>query len=656
MKSRVQIARDVIAGYYGSGDARIAKLKQEGYNPGVVQGDVNTLLCCRENIINNIRAQAVSIAANNNWWYIYWTEPYGHECAICHPHGGANHGWQCIGAGIAAWHHGGLPIKCNCGVIDNGTGEKIYAASTDAKALSLAQNAMGFKDIEVIRNNGKAIPKSKAQPGDIALMILEGGVFQHLYVIMSDSKVFDSSHGATKADDIRADRNFSGRYVSYMKVLIRYTGDGLTTPPKRTIDQLAHEVIDGLWGSGTSRQTALKQAGHDYNAVQKRVNEILNPSPAPAPTPTPTPTPSEGEAYPGAYPVVKKYLEPGDKGTEVTKLQNYLNWYTDGQFFKECGGADGIYGKNTLRYVNKMLTDFFGAKEADGLVGNKTIAKMKAYRKPKKPTPGGGYTGKFPTYRLVKDNAKVKADACKWAIWIAGWNIFHYGHGQHAHHNGCYFCGTQRLKQNHGIVDPDFTYCCNPFVGAAYAHGGGDAEAYKKCNNCSSLDFGTGSGSYEKSKNYDNLGHPAKSKLQAGDVLCNDHHVALYVGNGKVAEASGGDDNVRNSKAWNNSIHVVDLTDSKYKSFPRVYRYNGSVDCDRIITYGEVSDRIYDLQNYLNWYFDGAFFKECGEADGYYGKNTLKYVKMMQTDFFGTKEADGSIGQKTIEKMKAVTK
>ena len=59
MKSRVQIARDVIAGYYGSGDARIAKLKQEGYNPDVVQGDVNTLLCCRENIINNIRAQAV---------------------------------------------------------------------------------------------------------------------------------------------------------------------------------------------------------------------------------------------------------------------------------------------------------------------------------------------------------------------------------------------------------------------------------------------------------------------------------------------------------------------------------------------------------------------------------------------------------------------
>ena len=655
MKSRVQIAREVIAGIgdWGSGDTRIERLRKAGYDPEQVQGDINTILCCRENIITNMKAMARYIADNNNWWYIYWTEQYGHECAICHPHGGANHGWQCIGYAAAVWHHGGLPSICYCGTVANEEWEYILNAKTDADALRKAQKCLGIKDIQVIRNK-KGIPKSQAKPGDMAAIFHKDGEYYHTFIIMSDSKIADSTTQSPKANNIRADRNFSGRYTSDLKVLIRYTGNGLVTPPTRTIDQLAHEVIADLWGSGDSRKTALTQAGHNYNAVQKRVTEILNPTPAP--TPTPTPTPSEGEAYTGAYPVVKKYLEPGDKGTEVTKLQNYLNWYTDGQFFKECGGADGIYGKNTLRYVNKMLTDFFGAAEADGLVGNKTIAKMKAYRKPKKPTPGGGYTGRYPAYRLVKDNAKVKADTCKWAIWIAGWNIFHYGHGQHAHHNGCYFCGTQRLKQNHGIVDPDFTYCCNPFVGAAYAHGGGDAEAYKKCNNCSSLDFGTGSGSYEKSKNYDNLGHPAKSKLQAGDVLCNDHHVALYVGNGKVAEASGGDDNVRNSKAWNNSIHVVELTDSKYKSFPRVYRYNGSVDCDRIITYGEVSDRIYDLQNYLNWYFDGAFFKECGEADGYYGKNTLKYVKMMQTDFFGAKEADGSIGQKTIEKMKAVTK
>lgn len=542
MLKRVDIAREVIAGNWGSGDKRVAALRKAGYDPDQVQGDVNTLLCCRENIIANIKAMAHTIANNNNWRYVYWTEQYGHECAICHPHGGANHGWQCIGAGIATWHHGGVPIKCNCGVIDNGTGEKIYAAKTDAAALKLAQNAMGFKDIKVIRNNGKTIPKAQAQPGDIALLILEDGSFQHLYVIMSGSKIFDSTTGSNKADNIRADRNFGGRYVSGMKVLIRYTGNGLCSPPKRTVDQLAHEVIEGLWCSGNSRKTALTQAGHDYDAVQKRVNEILNPP------------------------------QPEKKG----------------------------------------------------------------------------YEGKFPEYHLVKTNAQVIADTIKWAKWIAGDNRFHYGVGDHAHHNGCYFCGTQRMKMNHGIKMPEFTYCCNPFVGAAWAHGGGDATAYKMCHNCNSWDFNKGQG-YDSSKLFNKLGHPAKSKLKPGDVLCRDTHVALYIGNGKIVEASGGDDNVPYSNRWNNSIRVRELTDENYKNFPRVYRYNGHVDCDRLICYGDVADRVGDMQAFLNWYGGYGLVVDCEFGD----KTRAALLD------FQTKEglvADAICGKDTIARMKAIRK
>lgn len=46
-------------------------------------------------------------------------------------------------------------------------------------------------------------------------------------------------------------------------------------PPANDIDSLAHEVINGLWGSGTTRMLRLTSAGYDYNAIQKRVNEIL---------------------------------------------------------------------------------------------------------------------------------------------------------------------------------------------------------------------------------------------------------------------------------------------------------------------------------------------------------------------------------------------
>lgn len=45
--------------------------------------------------------------------------------------------------------------------------------------------------------------------------------------------------------------------------------------PTKSVDELAKEVIDGKWGNNPERKKALTEAGYDYNAVQKRVNEML---------------------------------------------------------------------------------------------------------------------------------------------------------------------------------------------------------------------------------------------------------------------------------------------------------------------------------------------------------------------------------------------
>ena len=45
--------------------------------------------------------------------------------------------------------------------------------------------------------------------------------------------------------------------------------------PAKSIDAVAKEVIAGKWGSGDTRKKKLTAAGYDYNAVQKRVNELL---------------------------------------------------------------------------------------------------------------------------------------------------------------------------------------------------------------------------------------------------------------------------------------------------------------------------------------------------------------------------------------------
>lgn len=47
--------------------------------------------------------------------------------------------------------------------------------------------------------------------------------------------------------------------------------------PKKTIDEIAKEVLDGKWGNGDERVKRLKEAGYDPDAVQKRVNELLAP-------------------------------------------------------------------------------------------------------------------------------------------------------------------------------------------------------------------------------------------------------------------------------------------------------------------------------------------------------------------------------------------
>ena len=46
-------------------------------------------------------------------------------------------------------------------------------------------------------------------------------------------------------------------------------------PQRRSIDEIANEVIAGKWGNNPERKRRLESAGYDYNAVQKRVNQLM---------------------------------------------------------------------------------------------------------------------------------------------------------------------------------------------------------------------------------------------------------------------------------------------------------------------------------------------------------------------------------------------
>ena len=51
-----------------------------------------------------------------------------------------------------------------------------------------------------------------------------------------------------------------------------------TNAPIKTLDEIAREVINGKWGTGSERKKRLEAAGYVYSAVQTKVNELCNKS------------------------------------------------------------------------------------------------------------------------------------------------------------------------------------------------------------------------------------------------------------------------------------------------------------------------------------------------------------------------------------------
>lgn len=168
--------------------------------------------------------------------------------------------------------------------------------------------------------------------------------------------------------------------------------------------------------------------------------------------------------------------------------------------------------------------------------------------------------------------ASIASNSAAWAKRIANDNTFHYGNGLHAHHNGCYFCGTQPKSKKKYVVQWEKTYCCNPFVTAAYAHGGNEPFMLDLCSRGKSYM----APEFKKCDLFANLGHPDQADLKVGDILCASGHVAIYIGSNKIAEACTTDDGKPGSAKWNSSITISNLTAKRYKGFKAgVFRYIG---------------------------------------------------------------------------------
>lgn len=88
----------------------------------------------------------------------------------------------------------------------------------------------------------------------------------------SDSKTQKGAFKVLSNAKKCADDN-AGYNVFDEKGNVVYTGKN--TVVKKTVTELAKEVITGKWGNGQDRKNRLTAAGYDYTAVQNKVNELL---------------------------------------------------------------------------------------------------------------------------------------------------------------------------------------------------------------------------------------------------------------------------------------------------------------------------------------------------------------------------------------------
>lgn len=247
-----------------------------------------------------------------------------------------------------------------------------------------------------------------------------------------------------------------------------------------------------------------------------------------------------------------------------------------GEFPERGSFALGDYGEPVeavQKKVNAALAGAYGYKlKVDGEYGDKTVRAVKLLQNIRHLKRDGHYGPKTDAEAKKKVTPAMKA--VNWAVSISWNESFAYGTGKRAHNYGCYFCGTNISGKKHAKKGSRWekTYCCNPFVTAAYAHGAKDSAVLKACK------AGGGGGMTPKSwtrygcfKMVGRCKDVPYEKLKVGDIIISAHnpnHVWLFTGKDCLVEANGegwGSETIKHKHGAKKKYN------SKYRKNPTAY-------------------------------------------------------------------------------------
>lgn len=131
------------------------------------------------------------------------------------------------------------------------------------------------RHITIFKQKGIWKGRVRPQAGDIITFDWDGGGWaDHIGFVESTSG--DRVHtieGNTSQQVARRSYAWNDRRI--MGVARPNYGQQKKVASSKTPHQLAQEVLDRKWGNGAERKQRLTQAGYNYEAVQKAVNELV---------------------------------------------------------------------------------------------------------------------------------------------------------------------------------------------------------------------------------------------------------------------------------------------------------------------------------------------------------------------------------------------
>lgn len=108
----------------------------------------------------------------------------------------------------------------------------------------------------------------------------------------------------------------------------------------KSIDDIAQEVINGSWGTGSERETRLTEAGYNYSDVQSKVNEIMS-------TLVTTSISSKSASVDNSS-VEGTYEETTTETTSSAGGMTFVKTFTRGTFYAYGGARTGGSGRSLI--------------------------------------------------------------------------------------------------------------------------------------------------------------------------------------------------------------------------------------------------------------------------------------------------------------------